>query len=190
MEDAMTKFPEGTTGARLGIVRTELRKINNLDWLFSFNAAGEMVCAAPSDEFYAKVLEKHAPVEADVFIRAILPFLDEDHSIDAPINKVYDEDDDASDIAHPADSLIKAPEGNFTSVGDDVALLDDSWETLLADSGWTPEEKTHADNVEVEQCGKALWRYTYKGGQLINQELNDPELGKLFFDGKGDEIAA
>jgi hypothetical protein len=151
------RYAAWTTGAKLGIKRTEVKKINGLDWIFAFNAADEMVCAAPSDEFHLKVLEKRAPQEPNVPLQFMdLVRVDAGDSLDE-LEKVSDP---------YAEILTKAK-------NDKCGIV-------------LPEPSVpHKDGVFVEKSGEQTWTYTYKNGSLTKSEVHDPALpdgGHMVFD--------
>ncbi len=55
------------------------------------------------------------------------------------------------------------------------------------------EERVHPDGVELEKFGNQTWKYHYKDGSLIRQEVEDPDLpgdGRMVFDGEGNQLHA
>jgi hypothetical protein len=182
------QFPPDTTGTRMGITDVVEKTLNGALWAFCYKG-DTFVDAWPMEQFATEILEKRAPAEMGSFCRVILGD-DGLDSVTEPVAKTYSDDRGFADTAHPVEMFFRKTKEH--SASRDLQEIDEAWDELIADCGWTPEEKVHADGIETERCGKQIWKWHWKNNKLVKSEVQDPDLpgGYLALDETGKEIAA
>ncbi len=97
--------------------------------------------------------------------------------------KVSDDDD----VAVPVTHQLYLNDAGVAEIPDPVSAL---FAKAQRDRFGIPEfAPSHDDGIFLEKSGDQLWTYTYQGGALVKQELEDPKVGHLCFDGTGNEVA-